>query len=603
MRPTSEKKHQTADTLKRGGPSIKGRLAFGFGVLVVMLTLSGAVSLWQIDRIDSALLRIVNVEEPLEEALLEMEIHAGETARAILQHMHEPTAEYRQHAVNSEHAFQKYAQQFETLVENEEEQRLGKKVFGTYTEFKALGDEIITVSLSRRTSLQSLRSIVSNLDEVLDSISRGLAGDQQSREQIKLTAALRMEVEIEKAFAAVEAYTAMHDPELKEELDLAIDRFRHEAKKYREAGLSGEEIGTVAQLEKQFATSVKAAHEAIALADQLDVLSKRFEGDLVEMDTVLDDEVQPIIQAETVLAAEDAMDSSRRAISLLACLSVMGVLVGGFLGWHISRGIIEPVNELVRGTKIIGEGNRDHRIQIGSTDELGHLANAFNGMVDSLNQSADELLKSQQEAEQLKLEAAQREIEQHATAARTDQLTQLHNRRSFDDLMVHYAEECTATGQPLTMILYDVDRFKKFNDDYGHQAGDEVLQGVARVLEGVFQAPLYAARFGGEEFAAILPHHTLSEAAAKAEEARIAIEESAFDIGGKKLQVTASGGLAALQPEGDIDTIIRQADDALYKSKDAGRNCIHLHDGEEITSAVEHIQQGNSNSVCLADEV
>ena len=261
------------------------------------------------------------------------------------------------------------------------------------------------------------------------------------------------------------------------------------------------------------------------------------------------------------------------------------MLAGGFLGWYISRGIIEPVNELVRGTQIIGSGDREHRIEVGSQDEFGELASAFNGMVDSLNQSADELLHSQQEAERLKLLAAQQEIEQHATDARTDQLTQLPNRRAFDDMMAHPTEPSDNTGESLAMILFDIDRFKKSNDDYGHQAGDEVLQGVATALAGVFQSPEFASRFGGEEFAAILPNCTLAEAASRAEQARLAIEQAAFDIGGHQLQVTANGGAAVLAGSSDIETFIRQADEALYEAKDAGRNCIHLHDGTNLCPA------------------
>ena len=90
----------------------------GFGVLVVLLTLSGFVSLCQIDRIDSALLQIVNVEEPLEEAVLEMEIHAGETARTILHHIHEPIAKFWDPAHQSENEFQAYSSRYEEVVEN-----------------------------------------------------------------------------------------------------------------------------------------------------------------------------------------------------------------------------------------------------------------------------------------------------------------------------------------------------------------------------------------------------------------------------------------------------------------------------------------------------
>ena len=103
----------------------------------------------------------------------------------------------------------------------------------------------------------------------------------------------------------------MHEPEMKEELLQAITRFEERAQEYSKTRLSTTEKQTLAQLEQQFATSVISAHQAIALTDQLHELSGRFEVALTEMDRLLDDDIQPIIHAETVRAAEEAMNSSR----------------------------------------------------------------------------------------------------------------------------------------------------------------------------------------------------------------------------------------------------------------------------------------------------
>jgi|GEM_PF-6370446 len=572
--------------------SVKRRLSLGFGLLTLLLVVSGFVSLWQIDHIDHALVQIVHVEEPLEQAVLEMEIHAGESARAILHHIYEPQQKFREQAQAAEQKFNDYYQQYEAIVENEEEQRLGQQVLRTYTEFKVLGDELMDISSSRETNLLELRTDVTRIDLSLDSLVKNLTSQESPTQMQKTVAALRMQVEIEKAFAVVEAYVAMHLVEMKTDLEIAITQFQKQSQSYRSTNLSKSERQTFELLESWFASSVAEAHNVILLTDQLHQLSQRFEADLEQMDRVLDDVIQPIIHGETLRAAQEAMSSSRTAILMLATMGAIGVLFGGFVGWHISRGITQPVTQLVHSSKIIASGDREHRIEIGSQDEFGDLASAFNSMVDKLNRSTEELLEIQKETERLKLLAAQQEIEQQAAAARTDQLTQLPNRRAFDDLMVYHAEECRLSqSKTVALILFDVDKFKKFNDDYGHLAGDAVLQGVTRALATVFQAPDFAARFGGEEFAAILPDCTLAEAAQKAELARQAIEQAKFEFDGQSLRVTASGGVALLSKDTDIETIIRQSDEALYAAKAAGRNNIHICEGSEIKSFAASLEK------------
>lgn len=577
--------------------SVKRRLALGFGVLVLLLIVSGFVSYWQIEKIDSALLQIVNIEEPLEQAVLEMEIYGGETARAILHHIHQPDEKFRDQAAASELKFTEYSDRYQKLVENEEERRLGHKVLQNYSEFRILGDELIRISTDREVDLEELRAEVATIDVMLDHMIEGLVERNTPRESRKLVALLRMQVEIEKAFAVVEAYTAMHLPEMKQELELAITNFQKQSQTYLSGGLSQSEQQFFKRITQQFENSIADAREVIVFTDRLELLSKRFESDLESMDIILDNVIQPLIHEETVRAAQEAMSSSRTAVLTLATLGVLGALFGGCVGWHISRGIIGPVTLLVHGSRLIGEGDKDHRIETGSQDEFGDLASAFNSMVDKLNQSSEELLDIQKETERLKLQAARQEIERHAAAARTDQLTKLHNRRAFDDLMNYHQEESVVAGESVAMVLFDVDKFKTFNDDYGHQAGDAVLQGVASTLATVFEAPNCVARFGGEEFAAILPSCTLAEAAQKAEEARQAIENAVFEFDGRQLKVSASGGVARLTKDTDIEMVIRHSDEALYVSKDAGRNCIHVHEDGKPIPATQYLNACEQESL------
>ena len=174
----------------------------------------------------------------------------------------------------------------------------------------------------------------------------------------------------------------------------------------------------------------------------------------------------------------------------------------------------------------------------------------------------------------------EREIETHVSAARTDALTSLANRRAFDDELASAFERFRGNSEPLCVMMLDIDHFKNFNDTHGHQAGDEVLRGVGRVLAGEVQENDIAVRYGGEEFAMIYRGARINDIQQRADQARAAIDQTTFRFEGTDLHVTASAGVAQLLTTDDVKSLIKRADGALYASKEAGRNCGHWHDGE-----------------------
>jgi diguanylate cyclase (GGDEF)-like protein len=155
-------------------------------------------------------------------------------------------------------------------------------------------------------------------------------------------------------------------------------------------------------------------------------------------------------------------------------------------------------------------------------------------------------------------------------AARTDPLTGLANRRHFSQELEHELERCRRDGRPLTVIVCDLDHFKDVNDSYGHMAGDRVLRLVADVLAEHSRAIDLPARFGGEEFAIILPDTDLDAGEVAAERLRREIEHRSALAGPP---VTLSLGVACTQQVGLAqDALYRAADRALYAAKDTGRN-------------------------------
>jgi two-component system, cell cycle response regulator len=167
----------------------------------------------------------------------------------------------------------------------------------------------------------------------------------------------------------------------------------------------------------------------------------------------------------------------------------------------------------------------------------------------------------------LKLEAATETI---SWLARTDELTGLHNRRSFNELFALALSAARRHGHPLSLIYIDLDHFKTVNDTFGHSVGDLVLKEFASLILEMIRGEDVAVRWGGEEFIILLSHTACEAAAALAERIRINFEQNPNSAA--PLAMTASFGVAQLQ-NGDLeDTLVRRADDALYRAKHEGRN-------------------------------
>jgi len=205
------------------------------------------------------------------------------------------------------------------------------------------------------------------------------------------------------------------------------------------------------------------------------------------------------------------------------------------------------------------------------------------GVASALTQivDANETLQRRLEAAEQQIKAQAEEIQTHESEARTDSLTKIANRRAFDDELSKRFSEWQRKTNPFSLVILDVDHFKKFNDTHGHQAGDEVLRQVAKALEHATRDMDIPCRYGGEEFGVVLPGTCARDAKGLAERIRKGIEDLRIKFEGKTLSVTASVGLAEITAADDAGRLLKRADDALYTSKDAGRNCGHLHDGEK----------------------
>lgn len=199
----------------------------------------------------------------------------------------------------------------------------------------------------------------------------------------------------------------------------------------------------------------------------------------------------------------------------------------------------------------------------GILDETHKVQEQNNALQGQLQQSSGEISELRGNLEEMRREAM------------TDGLTGIANRKYFDEAFRHAATAAMENGEDLSLLLLDIDLFKKFNDNFGHQLGDQVLRLVARALTDNVKGRDLAARYGGEEFAVILPTTALKHAVIVADQIRKAVaskkiikKSSGEDLG----KITVSVGVAQFVPGEPLEDLITRADVALYAAKDQGRN-------------------------------
>lgn len=176
-------------------------------------------------------------------------------------------------------------------------------------------------------------------------------------------------------------------------------------------------------------------------------------------------------------------------------------------------------------------------------------------------------------------------LNEYMHAAMTDGLTGLANRQALDRMLTTLLREPDNRRGPLSMIMIDIDRFKAFNDQYGHQAGDAVLRTVSRKMQEFFGGKAMVARYGGEEFCIVLPSCILKDANHLAESCRLTLRELECEFRERRFRITISCGVTEANALDTPDSLTQRADMALYTAKKMGRDMIWVADPSSIAVA------------------
>lgn len=263
------------------------------------------------------------------------------------------------------------------------------------------------------------------------------------------------------------------------------------------------------------------------------------------------------------LAFAEAGNTVRRAL----LIGLTAALLASALAWLAARRLSVDLYALADAASAVEAGRPGSNIPaVQSNREVRQLSQALGRMTHRLL-AAREAMEEKVRMRTLELEAANRALD---LQARTDALTGLLNRRGFETQMAFALALARRSSRPLSLITVDVDHFKRVNDTYGHEAGDEVLRRLARTLESRLRSSDVVARLGGEEFVVLLPDTDLKGAQAIAQSLVHAMAEQQDPVVGN---ITVSAGVASMRSAEDNGAaILRRGDAALYEAKGQGRN-------------------------------
>lgn len=269
------------------------------------------------------------------------------------------------------------------------------------------------------------------------------------------------------------------------------------------------------------------------------------------------DQIQETYYGEIDTQRARVNKAESRFLLILVFTVGVGLIIAIIGAVLLTRSIVVPLLEFEKGLEHFANNDLSYRLNLTSQDELGRLAREFNTM-------AERLMTHQNKLQEL---------------STRDGLTDLYNRREFDNRLREEALRARRYNKPFSVLMLDVDHFKHVNDRYGHPAGDEVLITVADLIRLNVRPIDAVCRYGGEEFSVILPETDKEGARVVAERIRSTLADSLTATPqGDMIRVTVSIGIAAFPRDGDTGpALINAADQALYAAKHEGRNLVRIH--------------------------
>ncbi len=278
---------------------------------------------------------------------------------------------------------------------------------------------------------------------------------------------------------------------------------------------------------------------------------------------------EPVVEVETA-EAEDSADGNGDA----AAIEHSKVVIHSLL-----QSVSDNVAALVGDNTKYSTALAQHKLSINKAMTIAGLRELERVMLDEIEEilTSNAQYREQLDKANAKLDEQQEQLEQLQSDVGLDFLTKVPNRRSFDGRLLEEIERAKRYGHSLSLMVVDVDHFKRVNDVHGHLAGDRILRAIAHLLNEQKRASDFLARFGGEEFALVLPETSAEQARVLADKTRSKVERATFRYENKPIAITISLGVGEILAQSDRpEALFARVDAALYRAKEGGRNRVEV---------------------------
>jgi diguanylate cyclase (GGDEF)-like protein len=368
----------------------------------------------------------------------------------------------------------------------------------------------------------------------------------------------------------ISKFNQLYDQTLKqlqkvEETTLSPEVIRKIKKNVEEIQQTSKDIFSIQINEKTLKTAADYMYKMDQKGDQTKELIEQHHRFYHEKLSLLEERSQNNIKTMNIMT-----------ISIWVVLFFIGTTVLYFFNNDVKI----PIEKLSQGFRGVSHGRWSH-VSLEKKDELGMLASEFNSMVERLGTTYEDL-ENEVRARTKELNDLNKKLEEMAV---TDGLSGLYNHKYFQEKLKEEYNRAVRYKRKLALFMIDIDHFKEFNDDFGHQAGDYAIKVVSGILKEESRSTDLVARYGGEEFAILSPEMNSLKAIRFAQRLRKKIENIKLTGKGKAVEssITISIGIS-LYPniDGTPETLLLFADEALYKAKRNGRNQVILSQAEKL---------------------
>lgn len=272
-------------------------------------------------------------------------------------------------------------------------------------------------------------------------------------------------------------------------------------------------------------------------------------------------------------------EQASEIVKEILLVTILSMLVIGFvIAYFTSYLVTKPIVLIKKSVTAIANFDFDYQLYIKNKDEIGDLGKTINIISEELKSKIEEINQKNQLLDEDKKEL-EKMNDKLKVLSKTDHLTNLSNRLEIDRVLDYEEKRTSVHSSTFSVILVDIDHFKRVNDVYGHPIGDKVLIRISEMMKDMSRRLDTVGRWGGEEFIIVLPDTTLEDTVKKAEDIRRTISETDFETVG---HLTVSMGIAQHHENMKMSEMITQVDEALYRAKENGRNRVEIVEYDSI---------------------